>query len=154
MNKMAVILSLVGTLLASAAWAGEIDQVVFLPETQRHVVTRNTTLVTRVEREKIVLSKGTVVRVAGLTPDKAFVVSRKGAPDGFVPRTAIAAVKEGKAKIQTCAAAAQKTAKAKTRRNPLRLRRVSGSPSGGSISLGQLHLHVSRHGSVSGSLWN
>jgi hypothetical protein len=61
--------------------------VILLPSPILYRVIRDTTLVARKDGERVSILKGTKVRVAGFTrEDKAFVVSRWGNPDGFIPK--------------------------------------------------------------------
>ena len=57
------------------------DEIVFLPSPIIYRLTRDTILVTRRDGARILIPKGTVVRVAGIThDDKALVVSQRGKP--------------------------------------------------------------------------
>ncbi|TMA10386.1 MAG: hypothetical protein E6J89_10610 [Deltaproteobacteria bacterium] len=63
------------------------DPVIFLPSPILYRVVRDTTLVTKADGVRLSILKGTKVNVAGFTREnRAFVVSRWGNPDGFVPK--------------------------------------------------------------------
>src|SRR5205823_6991904 len=66
------------------------DEITFLPSPVLYRLTRDTILVTRRDGARILIPKGTVVRVAGISQDdKALVVSRKGNPDGMIARAGL-----------------------------------------------------------------
>jgi len=65
------------------------NKIVFFLSPRLYRLTRDTILVTRKDRTRIIIPKGTVVRVAAFADgDRALVVSRRGKPDGYVPRGA------------------------------------------------------------------
>src|SRR5438094_4043609 len=69
------------------------DEITFLPSPVLYRLTRDTILVTRRDGARILIPKGTVVRVAGITQDdKALVVSRKGNPDGLIATASLEAI--------------------------------------------------------------
>jgi hypothetical protein len=66
------------------------DEIIFLPSAVLYRLTRDTILVTRRDGARILIPKGTIVRVAGIThDDKALVVSQRGNPDGLIARTSL-----------------------------------------------------------------
>ena len=66
----------------------ERDEISFFPTPTLYRLRRDTVLVTRRNGARILIPQGTLVRVAGITPDdKALVVSRKGNPDGLIARS-------------------------------------------------------------------
>ena len=75
------------------------DEITFLPSPVLYRLTRDTVLVTRRDGARILIPKGTVVRVAGIThDDKALVVSRKGNPDGLIARAGLEEITDGQVK--------------------------------------------------------
>jgi general secretion pathway protein A len=65
----------------------ERDPITFLPSPTLYRVARDTTLVTKEDGTRHAILKGTKVQVVGFTREnEAFVVSRRGNPDGFVPK--------------------------------------------------------------------
>jgi hypothetical protein len=62
----------------------------FLPSPVLYRAARDTTLVTRKDGKKHTIFKGTKVHVAGFTrDDNAFVISRLGNPEGFIPKASL-----------------------------------------------------------------
>ena len=130
------------------------DEVVFLPSPVLYRLARDTILVTRSNGTRILIPKGTLVRVAGITlDDKALVVSLKGNPDGLIARASLEALPD-KQVTPTSSAPVQRA----TVNVPIRAGKIPGSfrltggPHGGSIGLGTAQIFVSQNGQVSGSL--
>ena len=66
------------------------EEIVSLPSPVLDRLAGDTILVTRSNGARILIPKGTLVRVAGITlDDKALVVSRKGNPDGLIARASL-----------------------------------------------------------------
>jgi len=130
------------------------DEITFLPSPVPHRLTRDTILVTRRDGSRILIPKGTVVRVAGITQDdKALVVSRKGNPDGLIARAGLEEIAEGQVMTGSSASLQRPTGNAPTRGNDIPGSfRLSGGPYGGSIGLGRAQIFVGQNGQVSGSL--
>ena len=130
------------------------DEIVFLPSPILYRLMRDTILVTRRDGARILIPKGTVVRVAGIThDDKALVVSQRGNPDGLIARTSLEEITDEPIKPGSSApvqkAPVNTPGNARQTPGPFRL---SGGPHGGSIGLGGAQISVSRNGQVSGSL--
>ncbi len=130
------------------------DEIIFLPAAVLYRLTRDTILVTRRDGARILIPKGTVVRVAGVTrDDKALVVSRKGNPDGLVATANLEAVLDERVTPGSSALTERATVNAPSRASyipgPFR---PSGRTYGGSIGLGGAQIFVGRNGQVSGSL--
>jgi hypothetical protein len=130
------------------------DEIVFLPSSVLYRLTRDTILVTRRDGARILIPKGTVVRVAGIThDDKALVVSQRGNPDGLIARASLEEITNEPVKPGSSApvqrAPVNTPGNARQTPGPFRL---SGGPHGGSIGLGGAQISVSRDGQVSGSL--
>jgi len=130
------------------------DEITFLPLPVLYRLTRDTVLVTRRDGARILIPKGTVVRVAAITQDdKALVVSRKGNPDGLIARAGLEEITDGLVMTGSSAPLQRPTGNAPTRRNDIPGSfRLSGGPYGGSIGLGRAQIFVSQNGQVSGSL--
>ena len=130
------------------------DEIIFLPLAVLYRLTRDTILVTRRDGARILIPKGTVVRVAGITQDdKALVVSRKGNPDGLIATASLEAIPNEQVTPGSSAPRQRATVNAPGRASdipgPFRL---SGGPYGGSIGLGGAQIFVGQNGQVSGSL--
>src|SRR5439155_14072205 len=130
------------------------DEITFFPSPVLYRLTRDTILVTRRDGARILIPKGTVVRVAGITrDDKALVVSRKGNPDGLIATASLEAIPDEQVNSGSSAPVQRVTGNAPIRGNdtpgPFRL---SGGPYGGSIGLGSAQIFVGQNGQVSGSL--
>jgi hypothetical protein len=80
-------------LVSPNAWAGDIEDVIFLKNVQTYVTIVDTTLVTQ-EGRRIPITKGTRINVAGFTQTEAFVISRRDKPNAYVKRTDIVAVSQ------------------------------------------------------------
>jgi hypothetical protein len=131
------------------------DEITFFPSPVLHRLTRDTILVTRRDGARILIPKGTVVRVAGITQDddKALVVSRKGNPDGLIARAGLEEITDGQVMTGSSAPLERPTGNAPTRGNDIPGSfRLSGGPYGGSIGLGRAQIFVGQNGQVSGSL--
>jgi hypothetical protein len=130
------------------------DEITFLPSPVLYRLTRDTILVTRRDGARVLIPKGTVVRVAGITQnDKALVVSRKGNPDGLIARAGLEEITDGLVMTGSSAPLQRPTGNAPTRGNDIPGSfRLSGGPYGGSIGLGRAQIFVSQNGQVSGSL--
>ena len=130
------------------------DEIAFLPSPVLYRLARDTILVTRSTGASILIPKGTLVRVAGITlDDKALVVSRKGNPDGLIPRATLEEIINEQATPGSSAPLQRATVNAATRagQNPGSFR-LSGGPHGGSIGLGTAQIYISQNGQISGSL--
>jgi hypothetical protein len=130
------------------------DEIVFLPSPILYRLMRDTILVTRRDGARILIPKGTVVRVAGIThDDKALVVSQRGNPDGLIARTSLEEITDEPVKPGSSAPVqrAPVNTPGNARQTPGSFR-LSGGPYGGSIGLGSVQISVSRDGQVSGSL--
>jgi len=130
------------------------NEITFLPSPVLYRLTRDTILVTRNNGTSILIPKGTLVRVAGITlDDKALVVSRKGNPDGLIARASLVEVTDEQATPRSSMPLQRATVNAPSRASdipgPFRL---SGGPYGGSIGLGSAQIFVGQNGQVSGSL--
>ena len=130
------------------------EEIAFLPSPVLYRLTRDTILVTRRDGARILIPKGTVVRVAGITQDdKALVVSRKGNPDGLIGRASLEAIPDEQVTPGSSAPIQRATVNAPSRASdipgPFRL---SGGPYGGLIGLGGAQIFVGQNGQVSGSL--
>ena len=130
------------------------DEITFLPSAVLYRLTRDTILVTRRDGARILIPKGTVVRVAGITrDDKALVVSHKGNPDGLIATASLEAIPDEQVTPGSSAPIRRATVNAPSRASdipgPFRL---SGGPYGGSIGLGGAQIFVGQNGQVSGSL--
>jgi hypothetical protein len=130
------------------------DEIIFLPSALLYRLTRDTVLVTRRDGARILIPRGTVVRVAGITQDdKALVISRKGNPDGLIARAGLEEIVDEQVMTGSSASLQRATVNAPSRAsyNPGSFR-LSGGPYGGSIGLGGAQIFVSQNGQVSGSL--
>jgi hypothetical protein len=130
------------------------DEITFLPSPVLYRLTRDMILVTRRDGARVLIPKGTVVRVAGITQDgKALVVSRKGNPDGLIARAGLEAIPDEQATARSFALTQRATVNVPSRGaeipGPFRL---SGGPYGGSIGFGRAQIFVGQNGQVSGSL--
>jgi hypothetical protein len=130
------------------------DEIIFFPSPVLHRLTRDTVLVTRIDGARILIPKGTIVRVAGIThDDKALVVSRKGNPDGLIARAGLEEVTDERVMTGSSAPLQKATINAPSRANDVPGSfRLSGGPYGGSIGLGGAQIFVSQNGQVSGTL--
>jgi hypothetical protein len=130
------------------------DEITFLPSPVLYRLTRDTVLVTRRDGARILIPKGTVVRVAGITQnDKALVVSRKGNPDGLIARASLEEITDEQVMTGSSASLQRPTGNAPTRGNDIPGSfRLSGGPYGGSIGLGRAQIFVGQNGQLSGSL--
>jgi hypothetical protein len=130
------------------------DEITFLLSPVLHRLTRDTILVTRRDGARILIPKGTVVRVAGITQDdKALVVSRKGNPDGLIARAGLEEIIDEQVTPSSSVPLQRATVNAPSRANDIPgTFRLSGGPYGGSIGLGRAQIFVSQNGQVSGSL--
>ena len=130
------------------------DEIIFLPSPILYRLTRDTILVTRRDGARILIPKGTIVRVAGIThDDKALVVSQRGNPDGLIARTSLEEITDEQ--VKPASSAPVQRAPVNTPSNAGQIPgsfRLSGGPQGGSIGLGGAQISVSRNGQVSGSL--
>ena len=134
--------------------SSERDEISFFPTPSLYRLSRDTILVTRSNGARILIPQGTLVRVAGITPDdKALVVSRKGNPDGLIARSSLEqiayerVVPDSSASLQNAVINAPR--RAADTSGPFRL---SGGPHGGSIGLGGAQIFVGQNGQISGSL--
>jgi hypothetical protein len=132
----------------------EKDEITFFPSPVLYRLTRDTILVTRRDGARILIPKGTIVRVAGITrDDKALVVSRKGNPDGLIARASLEAIPDEQVMPGSSAPVQRATVNAPGRAaQTLGSFRLSGGPYGGSIGLGGAQIFVGQNGQVSGSL--
>lgn len=137
--------------------AREEMEVVFLPSPILYRVARDTTLVTRRDGTRVLIPKGTKVHVTGFTrDDKALVVSRRGNPDGFIPKASIEEVREERERTVLPLTPPKATGNPGSRYGgnfpgSLPTPRISGGPHGGSIGFGPAYIYVSRNGQISGS---
>jgi hypothetical protein len=130
------------------------DEIIFLPSAVLYRLTRDTILVTRRDGARILIPKGTVVRVAGVTrDDKALVVSRRGNPDGLIATANLEAIPDEHVMPRSSALIERATVNAPSRASyipgPFRF---SGGTYGGSIGLGGAQIFIGQNGQVSGSL--
>jgi hypothetical protein len=130
------------------------DEITFLPSPVLYRLTRDTILVTRRDGARVLIPKGTAVRVAGITrDDKALVVSRRGNPDGLIARAGLEEITDGQVMASSSASLQRPTGNAPTRGNDIPGSfRLSGGPYGGSIGLGRAQIFVGQKGQLSGSL--
>ena len=130
------------------------DEIVFLPSPIIYRLTRDTILVTRRDGARILIPKGTVVRVAGIThDDKALVVSQRGNPDGLIAMTSLEEITDEQVKPDSSARVQRAPVNTPRRAGQIPGSfRLSGGPHGGSFGLGGAQIFVSRNGQVSGSL--
>ena len=130
------------------------DEIVFLPSPVLYRLARDTILVTRTNGTSILIPKGTLVRVAGITlDDRALVVSRKGNPDGLIARASLEAIPVEQVTPSSSGPLQRATVNAPTRAGQnLGSFRLSGGPHGGSIGLGTAQIFISQNGRISGSL--
>jgi len=130
------------------------DEIVFLPSPILYRLMRDTILVTRRDGARILIPKGTVVRVAGIThDDKALVVSQRGNPDGLIARTSLEEITDEQVKPASSAPVQRAPVNTPSNAGQIPgLFRLSGGSYGGSIGLGGAQISVSRNGQVSGSL--
>ena len=144
MKYFASLVVLITLATAKVAWSE--NHVIFLPKQQIYIITIDTTLTTR-DGKTISLQRGTRVHVVGFTQTKAFIVSRKGHPDGFVKKAVIVAVKEDEVEARS-PLVSPKTGNREARQHPLPRPRISGGPYGGSIGVGPANIHINRKGKV------
>jgi hypothetical protein len=130
------------------------DEIIFFPSPVRQRLTRDTVLVTRRDGARILILKGTIVRVAGIThDDKALVVSRKGNPDGLIAAASLEALPDEQATAGSITPTQRAAVNVPSRGAEIPGSfRLSGGPYGGSIGLGGGQIFVGRNGQVSGSL--
>jgi hypothetical protein len=130
------------------------DEIAFLPSPVLYRLTRDTILVTRRDGSRILIPKGTVVRVAGIThDDKALVVSQRGNPDGLIARTSLEEITDEQVKPGSSAPVQRAPVTTPSRAGQIPGSfRLSGGPHGGSIGLGAAQIFVGRNGQISGSL--
>jgi hypothetical protein len=130
------------------------DEIVFLPSPVLYRLTRDTILVTRRDGARILIPKGTLVRVAGITQDdKALVVSQRGNPDGLIARTSLEEITDEQVKPGSSAPVQRAPVTTPSRAGQIPGSfRLSGGPHGGSIGLGGAQIFVGRNGQISGSL--
>ncbi len=130
------------------------DEITFLSSPVLYRLTRDTVLVTRRDGARILIPRGTIVRVAGITrDDKALVVSRKGNPDGFIPTASLEEIPDERIALASSGPLHKATVNAPSRAGQIPGSfRLSGGPYGGSIGLGTAHVFVGRNGQVSGSI--
>lgn len=126
-------------------------EIVFLPWPRLYSLTRDTVLVARNDGTRLLIPKGTMVRVAGFADgERAFVVSRKGRPDGFIPKAALGETAEEKEAVTSSPVRPEAAGRSVSPAANLPVG-VAGGPYGGSVSLGPAYIYVSRSGQVSGS---
>ena len=132
----------------------EKEEITFLPSAVLYRLTRDTVLVTRRDGARILIPKGTVVRVAGITQDdKAFVVSQRGNPDGLIARTSLEEITDEQVKPGSSAPVQRAPVNTPSRAGQIPGSfRLSGGPQGGSIGLSDAQIFVGRNGQISGSL--
>jgi hypothetical protein len=130
------------------------DEITFLPSPILYRLTRDTVLVTRRDGARILIPKGTVVRVAGITQDdRALVVSQRGNPDGLIARTSLEEITDEQVKPGSSAPVQRAPVNTPSRTGQIPGSfRLSGGPHGGSIGLAGAQIFVGRNGQVSGSL--
>jgi hypothetical protein len=130
------------------------DEITFFPSPVLYRLTRDTILVTRSNGARILIPRGTKVRVAGITQDdKALVVSRKGNPDGLIARASLQEITDEQVMPDSSAPVQRATVNAPGRAaQTLGSFRLSGGAYGGSIGLGGAQIFVGQNGQVSGSL--
>jgi hypothetical protein len=131
----------------------ETNEITFLPSAVSYRLTRDTILVTRRDGARILIPKGTVVRVAGITHDDKALVSQRGNPDGLIARTSLEEITYEQVKPGSSAPVQRAPVNTPGRAGQIPGSfRLSGGPHGGSIGLGGAQISVSRNGQVSGSL--
>ncbi len=128
------------------------EEIIFLPTPRLYRLRRDTILVTRKDGTRILIPKGTMVRVAGFTKgDRAYVVSRRGKPEGFIPKTALGVMTEEKQTVTPSLVPSGATRGSASPKAKLPVR-VAGGPYGGTVAIGRAYIYVSRTGQVSGSI--
>ncbi len=130
------------------------DEITFLPSPVLYRLTRDTVLVARRDGARILIPKGTIVRVAGVTrDDKALVVSRNGNPDGLVATANLGAIPDEQVTPRSSALIERATVNAPSRSSygPGSFR-LSGGTYGGSIGFGSAQIFIGQNGQASGSL--
>jgi hypothetical protein len=134
--------------------SSERDEISFFPTPTLYRLQRDTVLITRRDGARILIPQGTLVRVAGITPDdKALVVSRNGNPDGLIARSSLEQIPDEQAASDSSAPLQKAMVNAPRRAADTSGRfRLSGGPYGGSIGLGGAQIFVGQNGQVSGSL--
>jgi len=132
----------------------EKEEITFLPSPVLYRLTRDTVLVTRRDGARILIPKGTLVRVAGIThDDKALVVSQRGNPDGLIARTSLEEITDEQVKPGSSAPVQRAPVNTPSRAGQIPGSfRLSGGPYGGSIGLGGAQIFVGQNGQISGSL--
>jgi hypothetical protein len=132
----------------------ETNEITFLPSPILYRLTRDTVLVTRRDSARILIPKGTLVHVAGIThDDKALVVSQRGNPDGLIARTSLEEITDEQVKPGSSAPVQRAPVTTPSRAGQIPGSfRLSGGPHGGSIGLGGAQIFVGRNGQISGSL--
>ncbi len=132
----------------------EKEEITFLSSPVLYRLTRDTVLVARRDGARILIPRGTIVRVAGITEDdKALVVSRKGNPDGLIARASLEEITDEQVIPRSSAPLRRATVNAPGRASEIPGSfRLSGGPYGASIGLGTGQVFVGRNGQVSGSL--
>ena len=130
------------------------DEITFFPSPVLYRLTRDTILVTRRDGARILIPKGTVVRVAGITQDdKALVVSRKGNPDGLIATASLEGIPDEQVRPVSSAPIKRATVNAPSRASDIPGSfRISGGTYGGSVGLGGAQIFVGQNGQVSSSL--
>ena len=130
------------------------DEITFFPSPVLYRLTRDTILVTRRDGARILIPKGTVVRVAGITrDDKALVVSRKGNPDGLIATASLETIPDEQLTLGSSAPLQRATVNAPSRASDIPGSfHLSGGTYGGSVGLGGAQIFVGQNGQVSGSL--
>jgi hypothetical protein len=130
------------------------DEIVFLPSPVLYRLAQDTILVTRSNGSRILIPKGTLVRVAGITlDDRALVVSRKGNPDGLIARASLEAIPVEQVIPGSSGPLQRPMVNAPTRAGQIPGSfRLTGGPHGGSIGLGTAPIFISQNGQISGSL--
>lgn len=132
----------------------EREEISFFPKPALYRLSRDTVLTTRRDGARILIPRGTLVRVAGISrDDKALVVSRRGNPDGLIGRSSLVETPDEQAAPDSSAPLQKATANAPARAADGSPRfRLSGGPYGGSIGLGEAQIFVGQNGQISGSL--
>jgi len=130
------------------------DEIAFLPSPVLYRLARDTILVTRSNGSRILIPKGTLVRVAGITlDDKALVISRRGNPDGLIARASLEVIPVEQVIPGSSGPLQRAMVNAPTRAGQIPGSfRLSGGPHGGSIGLGTAQIFISQNGQISGSL--
>jgi hypothetical protein len=132
----------------------ERDEISFFPTPTLYRLQRDTVLTTRRHGARILIPQGTLVRVAGITPDdKALVVSRKGSPDGLIAKSSLEQIPDEQVAPDSSAPLQKPMVNATRRAADIPGSfRLSGGRYGGSIGLGGSQIVVGPNGQISGSL--